>query len=118
MNIIYIIFLNFFILLHPAWAKISPQEQQRGQQIYHMGDAKKKITACIACHSPTGSGNARAGFPRLSGQHAEYTIHQLEAFKLKRRSNDVNGVMRDITRHMSPEDIRAVALYIQSLPQD
>lgn len=79
------------------------------------GDYAKQITACIACHGPKGTGNAQAGFPALSGQHAQYTILQLELFKDKKRSNDLNGIMRDISAHMSTDDMAAVAYYIQGL---
>lgn len=62
-----------------------------------------------------GSGNAQAGFPLLSGQHAAYTIMQLQAFKDGKRTNDLNQIMQDISSKMSPEDMEAVAYYIQGL---
>lgn len=86
-----------------------------GEQLYRLGDAKKQITACIACHGPTGQGNAETGFPVLSAQHALYTIEQLNAFKHKKRTNDLNQIMHDISQHMSDEDINAVAHYLQQL---
>lgn len=88
---------------------------KRGEQLYRGGDFDKHITACIACHGPRGTGNAEAGFPLLSGQHAPYTILQLEAFKNKTRQNDLNAIMRDISSKMDPEDMKAVAWYIQGL---
>ncbi|KTD20940.1 cytochrome c4 [Legionella lansingensis] len=88
---------------------------KRGEQLYRGGDFKKHITACIACHGPRGTGNGQAGFPLLSGQHAPYTIQQLQAFKDKKRSNDLNAIMRDISERMSQEDMEAVAYYIQGL---
>jgi len=88
---------------------------KRGEQIYRGGDFAQKITACIACHGPKGTGNGQAGFPMLSGQHAQYTIGQLQLFKDGKRSNDLNGIMQDISAHMSAEDMEAVAYYIQGL---
>lgn len=94
----------------------TPQEfLLRGQQIYRGGDIAKRITACIACHGPQGSGNAQAGFPVLSGQHATYTMLQLHAFKDGKRKNDLNHIMQDISSRMSPEDMNAVAHYIEGL---
>lgn len=87
----------------------------RGKKIYTHGDMSKHITACIACHGPDGSGNAQAGFPLLSGQNTNYTINQLKAFKENKRRNDINKIMRDISKHMSKDDIQAVAEYICSL---
>lgn len=88
---------------------------QRGEELYRGGDFSQHITACIACHGPSGTGNEQAGFPLLSGQHAEYTILQLQAFKEKKRQNDLNAIMRDISARMSEEDMTAVAYYIQGL---
>ena len=88
---------------------------QRGEQIYRGGDFSKHISACIACHGPRGTGNAQAGFPILSGQHAAYTVMQLQAFKDKKRKNDLNHIMQDISSRMSPEDMEAVAHYIEGL---
>jgi cytochrome c553 len=88
---------------------------QRGEQLYRGGDLDKHIPACIACHGPTGTGNEQAGFPSLSGQKAMYTMMQLQAFKDKKRTNDLNNIMQDIGSRMSQEDIEAVANYIQGL---
>jgi len=88
---------------------------QRGEQLYRGGDFAKRITACIACHGPQGTGNAQAGFPVLSGQHAAYTVLQLVAFKDGKRKNDLNHIMQDISNRMSKEDMEAVAHYIEAL---
>ena len=87
----------------------------RGEQLYRVGDFNKHITACIACHGPQGAGNAQAGFPALSGQHAAYTIQQLQAFKDNTRHNDLNSIMRNITARMSEEDMAAIAHYLTGL---
>jgi cytochrome c553 len=88
---------------------------QRGEQLYRGGDFTKQITACIACHGPKGTGNAQAGFPVLSGQHAKYTLMQLRAFKEKKRTNDLNHIMQDICNQMNEDDMEAVAHYIEGL---
>lgn len=88
---------------------------KRGEQIYRGGDFSKRITACIACHGPKGTGNAQAGFPVLSGQHAAYTVLQLNAFKDGKRKNDLNHIMQDISSRMNQDDMEAVAHYIEGL---
>ncbi len=88
---------------------------KRGEELYRGGDFDKHIAACIACHGPRGTGNAQAGFPVLSGQKAQYTILQMQAFKEGKRSNDLNQIMRDISSRMSQEDMEAVAHYIEGL---
>jgi len=87
----------------------------RGEQLYRGGDFEKHIAACIACHGPQGTGNAEAGFPVVSGQQSGYTVLQLEQFKDKKRHNDLNSIMQDISARMSTEDMNAVAHYIAGL---
>jgi len=94
---------------------VPKQYLQRGEQLYRGGDFDKHITACIACHGPQGTGNAQANFPVLSGQHAAYTIQQLQAFKDKTRHNDLNSIMQDISARMDKSDMEAVAYYVQGL---
>jgi len=100
----------------PAAQGVTPKQfVQRGGQLYRGGDMSKHITACIACHGPKGTGNAQAGFPLIAGQHAQYTIMQLNAFRKGTRTNDLNHIMQDISSKMSDEDIEAVAHYIEGL---
>lgn len=89
--------------------------KNRGEQLYKQGDRETHITACIACHGPAGTGNEQAGFPVVSGQHAKYIVLQLQAFKDKKRSNDLNAIMRDISARMTTEDMQAVAHYMEGL---
>ena len=51
-----------------------------GERIYRGGIAERKIAACAGCHSPNGAG-IPSQYPRLSGQHADYTKAQLTAFR-------------------------------------
>lgn len=86
-----------------------------GQALYRGGDEERGITACIACHSPDGKGMAQAGFPKLSGQHADYTASQLKLFREGKRANDHNGMMRDIAMKLSDEDIDILSKYVAGL---
>ena len=87
----------------------------RGQQLYRGGDKKKGIAACIACHGPTGAGNPGAKFPKLSGQHSAYVEKAMTDFRVEKRENDTNKMMRDIAAKMSDKDIKAVSSYISGL---
>jgi cytochrome c553 len=92
-----------------------------GEKVYRGGIADRGVVACTACHSPTGAGNAPAGFPALAGQHADYIAAQLRQFRTG--ADDENGrtndgdtrVMRDIAFGMSDKEIEAVASYIAGL---
>lgn len=83
-----------------------------GERIYRGGIADKQVPACAGCHSPTGAG-IPSQYPRLGGQHAEYTEAQLVAFRGGAREN--NAQMTAIAAKMSDREIKAVADYIAGL---
>lgn len=87
-----------------------------GEQVYRAGNLETKVPACTGCHSPKGMGNAPAGFPRLSGQYADYIEKQLKNFRSGERANDGEArIMRTIAEHMSDAEIKAVSAYIAGL---
>ena len=88
---------------------------EKGQALYRGGDLERGVTACIACHGPRGNGMNAAGFPDISGQHASYLKTQLDSFKSGTRANDLNGMMRDIAKKMSDEDIEVLSKYLGGL---
>ncbi|MCP4000581.1 MAG: hypothetical protein GY727_06710 [Gammaproteobacteria bacterium] len=53
--------------------------------------------------------------PALGGQHAEYLLLQLKAFKSSERDNDTGKMMRSIVAQMTDEEMDAVAKYINGL---
>ncbi len=82
-----------------------------GERIYHEGIPAQGVPACAACHGPRGLGNAN--FPRLAGQHAEYILKQLNAFRTNMR--DV-AIMHGICTTLHAKDDKALADYLASLP--
>lgn len=85
------------------------------QRLFLGGDTDRGITACAACHGPSGAGMGLAAFPMLSGQHAQYTKAQLEMFRSGDRSNDPNAMMRDIATRLTDRDIEILSQYINGL---
>lgn len=83
-----------------------------GQRIYRTGIADKGVPACAGCHGPSGAG-IPSQYPRLAGQHAEYTESQLKAFRDGTRRNSVP--MMQIAARMSDAEIKAIADYIDGL---
>jgi len=86
-----------------------------GQTIYRAGNAASGVAACAACHGPTGVGNPQAKFPKLNGQHADYTAAQLNKFRKSERDNDAGSMMRGVAGKMTDAEIAAVSQYIQGL---
>jgi len=84
----------------------------RGEQLFRFGDSAKGVSACTACHGPTGAGVASAGFPSLKGQWAGYTETQLKAY---REGSRANAMMNGVAQNLSDSDIRAVASYVGGL---
>ena len=83
-----------------------------GERIYRGGIADRNIAACAGCHSPNGAG-IPAQYPRLSGQHADYTASQLVAFRDGVRKNSLQ--MSQVAAKLNDREIRAVADYIAGL---
>jgi cytochrome c553 len=71
-----------------------------------------KVPACASCHGANGAGLPKQ-FPRLSGQHSEYTLTQLRNFRTGDRANA--PMMMTIATKMTDAEMAAVADYIQGL---
>ena len=92
-----------------------------GERIYRGGVAERQIAACAGCHSPTGAG-IPSQYPRLSGQHADYTMAQLSAFREhanKGAGQNVgrgnNAQMSGVASKLNDREIKAVSDYIAGL---
>ena len=83
-----------------------------GEKIYRGGIADRMIPACAGCHTPDGGG-IPAQYPRLSGQHAEYSQAQLVAFRDGVRKNSLQ--MTGVAAKMNDREIKAVSDYIAGL---
>lgn len=83
-----------------------------GERIYRGGIADRQIAACAGCHSPNGAG-IPAQYPRLSGQHAEYTATQLKSFRSGERKNSAQ--MTGVAAYLTDKEIAAVSDYIAGL---
>mgnify|MGYP000858937000 CR=1 FL=1 len=83
-----------------------------GERIYRGGIADRNIAACAGCHSPNGAG-IPAQYPRLSGQHADYTTKQLVEFRDGKRANSVQ--MTQVAAKLNDREIKAVSDYIAGL---
>ncbi len=83
-----------------------------GERIWRGGIADRSIAACAGCHSPNGAG-IPAQYPRIAGQHADYTAAQLTAFRDGVRKNSVQ--MTQVASKLNDREIRAVADYVAGL---
>ena len=83
-----------------------------GEKIYRGGIADRQVPACAGCHSPNGAG-IPAQYPRLGGQHADYIVTQLTAFRDGGRLNAPQ--MTGVAAKLNDREIKAVADYVAGL---
>ncbi|MDD5241058.1 MAG: c-type cytochrome [Sulfuricella sp.] len=95
-------------------APVDAKLMAAGQEIYEKGLPAKEAPPCMACHGSKAEG--LANFPRLANQHQDYLIKQLQVFK--RTDERPNTPMTQIAHLMSPEEMEAVAGYLQAFPND
>ena len=106
---------NVAAYLHAQEAGLSGAADEvlakKGELIYRNGNAATGVPNCTGCHGPAGDGIPPL-YPRLSGQHAEYTVSTLAEF---RNGIRVDDVMSDIASRLSEAESEALAEYIAGL---
>lgn len=94
-----------------------PRLLELGREIAHEGVPERRIPACIECHGPIGR-RTKPAYPLLAGQRADYLVLQLELFQRGQRGGSAYAhLMEHVAPQLSPEQIRAVALYFESAPR-
>jgi len=89
-----------------------------GARVYRAGNAENGVPACMACHGPAGEGNPLSGYPALAGQHAVYTANLLTRFRNGENWGEKDAsslVMNGVAARLTPQEIQAVASYVQGL---
>jgi cytochrome c553 len=90
---------------------------EQGQKLYREGDPTRGIPACMACHSIDGRGNPGAMYPQLTSQHAQYIEAKLKDFHdgVTWGNEPHAQIMPTIAKKLDPQDITALASYIEGL---
>lgn len=101
-------------LAKPGAAK-NKNTVELGKKIYRGGIAAKQVAACASCHGAAGNG-IPVQYPRIAGQHQDYTVAQLTLFRSTKADARKNSEqMHAIAARMSDDEIAAVADYIAGL---
>jgi cbb3-type cytochrome c oxidase subunit III len=95
----------------PGVAKVK-ETAELGRKIYRAGIAEKNVPACAGCHSANGAG-IPAQYPRIAGQHQDYSVTQLTNFRAGTRSNSAQ--MTAISKRLTDDEMKAVSDYITGL---
>lgn len=81
--------------------------------LVRVGDPMRNIAPCASCHG----GYARKfGSPWLEGMPQAYLALQMRSFADGTRRNDMLGIMRNVARSMSAQEIDAVARFYANAP--
>ena len=86
----------------------------QGRMLFRGGNVASGVAACAGCHSPNGAG-IPSQYPRLAGQHPEYLVAQLKAFRAGERANSSSNMMRAVAARLTDKEIAAVAEYLSGL---
>ncbi len=97
-----------------AGAKADPAVIARGKQLAINGAWDRDVPPCFKCHAVDGLGIEPA-FPPIAGQHAAYTLSQLQAWKTGARTNDPQALMKTVAEKLTDDEIRAVADYLATI---
>jgi cytochrome c553 len=87
------------------------RQSDTGARLVFAGDPQRSIAPCSACHGP---GGYKTGAPALAGQYTAYIERQLAAFAQEIRHNDIYEQMRAIARQLTPDEMKAVAVFYGS----
>jgi cytochrome c553 len=106
--------IAYWLAAKPAKPGFSKDKEMvaLGERIYRGGIADRQVPACAGCHSPNGAG-IPSQYPRMSGQHADYTAAQLTAFRDGVRKNNLQ--MTQVSAKLNDREIKAVSDYIAGL---
>lgn len=105
----------YYASLKVSVGAANPELVETGKKLYNGGNAATGVSACTACHLPTGAGIPTSGYPAIGGQHAAYTAKQLKAFRSGERAKGAAAIMAAIAKGMTDKEIEAVASYVQGL---
>jgi cytochrome c553 len=90
------------------------RQSDTGARLVFAGDPQRGIAPCSSCHGP---GGYKIAAPALAGQYTAYIERQLASFAQGIRQNDIYEQMRAIARQLTPDEMRAVAVFYGSQGQ-
>jgi len=88
----------------PSTSQVDPQLRSQGERVFQ--------GVCVGCHGMRAEGKQDA--PRLAGQPGEYVRRALTSFH-EGDPRRASSVMMPIAKQLTPEDIEALAAYLEKL---
>jgi cytochrome c553 len=87
------------------------------------GRAAFEKFACASCHGADGKSSVMPTYPVLAGQHEDYLVHALRAYKRGATGSTPvnarkNAVMTAMAQQLSEADVRNIAAWLARQPSD
>lgn len=75
---------------------------------------------CASCHGANFSKPIDPSYPKLAGQHSDYLLVALKAYKVENNPNvgRNNAIMASMAKQYTNAELKQIAGYISSLPSD
>ncbi|MGA9422997.1 MAG: c-type cytochrome [Rhodanobacteraceae bacterium] len=94
----------------------------RGRALFLHGSPARGVPPCQGCHGVDARGHPLADahvryrtYPRLRGQHADYVVQQLTAFRARKRGASSNAqIMQGVAKGLDDRAMRDIALWLES----
>lgn len=90
-----------------------PDTEPKMDRMIRKGEVNRMIIACASCHGAHGEGNGIT--PALAGQTNDYFVRTMQAYRDKKRSNDIHEGMAQFAYELSDAEIQALADYYAGL---
>jgi cytochrome c553 len=88
-----------------------------GKNLFISGDPSRNILPCASCHGVDGKGLDATGqnIPVIGGQDWHYLERQLLDWRSGERHNSAGGIMNNLARPLTDQEIQALTDYIAGL---
>jgi len=102
-------------------APVDAARLERGRVLYLSGDPARGVPPCQGCHGTEGKGPDSAqpfqmAWPALYGQQGEYVAWRLTNFQSGYAiDTTMDKIMQGVARGLEPDDIAALAAYVERL---
>lgn len=79
------------------------------------GEMLFKTKTCFTCHGADGKTPIMAGYPKIAGQDAAYSLQQMKDIKSGARANGMSAAMKGVMHLVTDEEMQAIAEYVATL---
>jgi cytochrome c553 len=89
-------------------APVAAQDKAKGAAQAQPKSLEENLKVCTACHGEDGNKPLQPDYPKLGGQHYDYLLHSLKAYKAGVRKNPI---MMPMAQPLSTREMEALAAH-------